>query len=131
MYPNDELRKVYSSAKIVLCDHWDDMREHGFISNRIYDALACGATIVSDDVAGLATRFPGQVHTYVSANELRSLIDRQLVSPASPCPPQAGHTFITRVAELLECIGRHRQAPAQPSVPFRTPHEIDKANIPT
>ena len=84
--PNDELRKVYSSAKIVLCDHWDDMREYGFISNRIYDALACGATIICDDVDGLATRFPGQVHTYDTADELRSLIDRQLVSPASPSP---------------------------------------------
>ena len=32
--PNDELRHVYSSAGIVLNDHWDDMREHGYISNR-------------------------------------------------------------------------------------------------
>ena len=41
----------------MLADHWDDMREHGFISNRIYDALACGAVVVSDDVAGLDGRF--------------------------------------------------------------------------
>ena len=61
--PNDELRRIYSSAKVVLADHWDDMREHGFVSNRIYDALACGAVVVSDDVVGLAGRFGGAVRT--------------------------------------------------------------------
>jgi hypothetical protein len=29
--PNKELRKAYSSCKILLNDHWDDMREKGFI----------------------------------------------------------------------------------------------------
>jgi O-antigen biosynthesis protein len=116
--PNDELRKVYSSAKIVLCDHWDDMREHGFISNRVYDALACGATLICDDVDGLATRFPGQVLTYDTADELCSLIDRHLASLASPPPPQAKHTFTTRATELLKCIGRHRRSrPSQTSRP--------------
>ncbi len=43
-----ELARYYSSASIVLNDHWDDMRDEGFISNRIYDALACGAFVISD-----------------------------------------------------------------------------------
>lgn len=51
---NDELRRIYSSAKVVLADHWDDMREHGFVSNRIYDALAYGAMVASNDVVGFA-----------------------------------------------------------------------------
>ena len=69
--PNDELRRIYSSAKVVLADHWDDMREHGFVSNRIYDALACGAVVISDDVVGLAGRFGERVSTYRSADELQ------------------------------------------------------------
>ena len=42
------LNRYYSSAKIVLNDHWPDMRAHGFLSNRLYDALACGAFVISD-----------------------------------------------------------------------------------
>ena len=51
--PNDELGNAYRSAKIVLCDHFPSMREFGYVSNRIYDALACGAPVISDYVNGL------------------------------------------------------------------------------
>jgi len=99
--PNEELRQVYSSAKIVLCDHWDDMREHGFVSNRIYDALACGATIVSDEVPGLE-RFGDSVLTYGTSPELVELIERVLASPpAAGTPSVALDTFADRVEALL------------------------------
>ena len=81
--PNDELRRIYSSASIVLADHWDDMREHGFISNRIYDALACGACVISDDVAGLDERFGGAVATYRTPKELQALVARLLADPGA------------------------------------------------
>jgi O-antigen biosynthesis protein len=98
--PNEELRKVYSSAKVVLCDHWDDMREHGFVSNRIFDALACGATVVSDEVPGLE-RFEG-VRTYSTAAELEGLLDELLAREERPgqCLP-AGNAFADRCEALL------------------------------
>lgn len=107
--PNDELRKIYSSAKLVLCDHWDDMREHGFISNRIYDALACGATVISDEVVGLDARFPS-IHTYSTPQELRALVDESLSEPgqAAVKPPEVEPkdlTFQSRCTALLEAIG--------------------------
>ncbi len=80
--PNDRLRQIYSSASIVLADHWEDMRERGFISNRIYDALACGACVISDDVAGLDERFGGAVATYSSPKALQATIARLLADPA-------------------------------------------------
>ena len=111
--PNDELRKAYSSARIVLCDHWDDMREHGFISNRIYDALACGATIVSDEVPGLAERFGGSVFTYRSAEELRPLIDRLLSSAGrTPGPDREVQDFGTRATVLLSALRGLRSSKA-------------------
>ena len=55
--PNDQLRRYYSSAAIVLCDHYDDMRDEGFISNRAYDALACGAFVISDPVPAIEEEF--------------------------------------------------------------------------
>jgi GT2 family glycosyltransferase/spore maturation protein CgeB len=79
--PNDQLHQIYSSAGIVLCDHWDDMRRHGYVSNRIYDALACGAFVISDDVAGLSERFGEAVVTYRTPAELHGLIDRFLSDP--------------------------------------------------
>lgn len=99
--PNEELRKVYSSARVVLCDHWNDMREHGFISNRVYDALACGATIVSDEVAGLAGRFAG-AHTYTGREALEEAIASLLAEGGGEaCGPPPGNTFADRCESLL------------------------------
>lgn len=39
----------YRSAETVLNDHWEDMRQNGIVSNRIYDVLACGRGIVTDN----------------------------------------------------------------------------------
>jgi O-antigen biosynthesis protein len=101
--PNEELRRVYSSAKVVLCDHWDDMREHGFVSNRIYDALACGATVISDAVPGLE-RFEG-VLTYETPEQLARLVDEALEAGG---PPRGqlpeGNSFADRVGELLAAL---------------------------
>jgi glycosyltransferase involved in cell wall biosynthesis len=79
--PNDELRRVYSSASIVLCDHWPDMRANGFRSNRVYDALACGGLVISDRVVGLDGSLGEAVLTYEDRAELGGLIDRLLGDP--------------------------------------------------
>ncbi len=39
---NRELHAYYGSAKIVLNDHWPDMRANGFVSNRIFDVGLSG-----------------------------------------------------------------------------------------
>ena len=62
--PNAELARYYGAADIVLNDHWDDMLAEGFISNRIYDALACGAFVISDPIVGIEAEFDGAVPTY-------------------------------------------------------------------
>jgi len=102
--PNQELRQAYSSAKIVLCDHWDDMREHGFISNRIYDALACGATIISDEVVGLADRFGDAVVTYRDPGDLRNQIERLLAGEPGNRSTVPVESFAERVERLLSAI---------------------------
>jgi hypothetical protein len=78
---NTELARYYSAADIVLNDHWDDMRIEGFISNRLYDALACGAFVISDAVDGIENEFDGAVKTYGSRGELEPLIARYLDDP--------------------------------------------------
>lgn len=79
--PNDQVRKAYSSARIVLNDHWDDMREHGFVSNRIYDALACGALVISDHLPELEQNFGDAIVTYRTPGELQRLVEHYLASP--------------------------------------------------
>ena len=60
----DELRRLYSSADVVLNDHWPDMAERGYLSNRLFDALACEAFVISDAAATLEAELPGAVVVY-------------------------------------------------------------------
>jgi len=76
--PNHELRKAYSSCKILLNDHWDDMRDKGFISNRLFDGSACGSLIISDKVHGARDVFGEELVTYNNPEELKSLIEHYL-----------------------------------------------------
>lgn len=52
--PNRELGKLYSAADFVINDHWDGMKENGFISNRVFDVLATGTPILTDNVVGMS-----------------------------------------------------------------------------
>lgn len=76
--PNNELRKAYSSCNVLLNDHWDDMREKGFISNRIFDGFASGAFIVSDHVKGAEDIFGESLVIYDSPEELKLLLEKYL-----------------------------------------------------
>jgi len=107
--PNGEVGGYYASADIVLNDHWPDMQREGFLSNRLYDASAAGAFMISDGIEGLAEEFDGGVVSYETPAELRELIDRFLADPAARrdhaararAAVLARHTFQHRVMELL------------------------------
>ncbi|MGN8049779.1 glycosyltransferase family protein [Curtobacterium sp. 22159] len=71
---NDELPALYRSARVVLNDHWDDMARDGFVSNRLFDAAAAGALVVTDPVQGVEELFHGAVRTYRSVEELQALV---------------------------------------------------------
>jgi len=67
---NTELGAAYRSAGTVLNDHWADMRDEGFLSNRLFDAVAAGARVVTDDVAGLRDVFGDSVQVYRDRDDL-------------------------------------------------------------
>ncbi len=120
--PNEQVRRAYSSAAIVLNDHWDDMRERGIVSNRIFDALACGAVVLSDHLPELAERFGDAVVTYRTREELRAHVERLLADPAERAERAAAgraqvlaaHTFRHRVDALLASIAPLKTASARP-----------------
>ena len=101
-----------SDAKILLNDHWDDMRENGIISNRIFDALAVGAFIISDDIPEIHELFGDNVVTYHGREDLKEKIDyylkheeeRDAKAKAGQKIALNGHTFRDRVAVMVKVI---------------------------
>lgn len=67
---NTRLGAEYRAAGVVLNDHWSDMRDYGFISNRLFDAVASGARVISDDVVGLRDVFGDTVQVYETPEDL-------------------------------------------------------------
>lgn len=55
--PNTELCAQYASYGTVLNDHWESMREFGYVSNRVFDVLASGGTLISDPVPSISYLF--------------------------------------------------------------------------
>jgi spore maturation protein CgeB len=95
----------------VLNDHWDDMRERGFLSNRLFDAAACGARIISDEVPGMGEVFSGLVRGYRNESELLDLVrsgpegfpgeDRRLAVAERI---RREHSFDARAHQLLDAV---------------------------
>ena len=70
---NREVGVLYASAGVVLNDHHLDMRRDSFASNRLFDAAACGARILSDRIDGLEI-FGGLVLPFDNERELARLV---------------------------------------------------------
>lgn len=68
--PNARLGAAYRAAGVVLNDHWEDMRLEGFLSNRLFDAAASGARVITDDVVGLGDLFGRSVRVMRSPEDL-------------------------------------------------------------
>lgn len=111
--PNDDLGRLYANASVVLNDHWEDMRRDGFVSNRLFDAAAAGARVVSDDVAGLPADLGELVRVYRDEADLRRLLeDRDALFPgaeerrAIAARIGAAHSFDARAVTLAETAAR-------------------------
>jgi GT2 family glycosyltransferase len=70
---NHDLGAAYRGAGVVLNDHWEDMRVEGFLSNRLFDAVASGARVITDDVTGLREVFGDSVQVYRTPEDLSRL----------------------------------------------------------
>lgn len=62
--PNHELRNYYSSAQVVLNDHWESMKTDGFVSNRIYDVSACKGSLLSDYMDEIPLLYGSTINTF-------------------------------------------------------------------
>ncbi|MCU0369816.1 MAG: glycosyltransferase, partial [Bacteroidales bacterium] len=107
---NEELRRYYSNCNLLLNDHWDDMVACGFISNRIFDAIACGAIVLTDRVTGIENIFREGLFYYRNAGEFADQVKwirehfelaRQMSLKNSEMVLK-NHTFDNRAERILE-----------------------------
>ena len=99
---NAKLGEVYASAEIVLNDHKEIMADDGIVSNRIFDALACGAAVITDPVAWM----PDDIAEFVD------VVDG----------PEALKTAVTRVRKETAAKKKRREEFA---LQMRTTHSFD------
>lgn len=110
--PNEQLYHYYSNCGILLNDHWDTMRQEGFLSNRLFDASSCGAFVITDAVLGLDRVFSNYIETYNSPKELKEKIlyysqnkaIRLQKAEAARQIVKTNHTFNHRVEQFLSTV---------------------------
>jgi|Cruoilmetagenom7_1024161.scaffolds.fasta_scaffold01801_10 hypothetical protein len=106
--PNGELGRHYAAAGVVLNDHWRDMRLNGLVSNRVFDVLACGAPLVSDNVRALPADLADWVYTFTDEESFRAGVDAALAeTPERRAERRAfaqvvrrDHSFAARAATI-------------------------------
>jgi hypothetical protein len=112
--PNPDLPRAYASAGVVLNDHHRQMAECGFLSNRLFDAVASGARVISDQALGLESVFQGSVRVVNDAAELGALLDGDpdaivgdwATRRAAAARIAREHSFDVRAHELIQAVDR-------------------------
>lgn len=110
--PNDQLPAAYAAAGIVLNDHHPDMAQAGFLSNRLFDAVASGARVLSDHAVGLTETFGSAVAVFDSEGDLVRLLNMPVdeVFPdraerlARAEQIASEHSFDARAAVLIDRV---------------------------
>lgn len=110
----DDVADEYRRADLVLNDHWPDMASWGFVSNRVFDAVASGARVISDPVDGMADLFGDAVLVLDEPREIADFLDR---APAVTSRDRqtwseevrSQHSFTRRAEQLVSAVHAHRR----------------------
>lgn len=119
--PNAAVGDLYREAGVVLNDHWPDMLGAGILSNRVFDVLACGVPVVSDEIADVPAGFaefitsfgpdrpigPSITHA-MNEDEVRRAARRAFAEVV-----RRDHSFDHRAAVIVECAQTLLAARAQ------------------
>jgi glycosyltransferase involved in cell wall biosynthesis len=129
--PQHEIAMTYSSANIVIAVAIETQKEVGMINNRIYEALACGAIVISDkypalqDLAGdlieyadnavqAAEAYKKLVNMNVSELARRRTAGRELIT--------SYHTWDHRVIDIMDFY--HQFRVGDPSTAICRPNRL-------
>jgi hypothetical protein len=115
---NERLPSLYRKSRLTLNDHWTDMQYFGYISNRIFDCLASGLPVMTDEFAELHEVFGASLlyvrdrASLLEAHE-RYLREYSAVKAATDdCWQRIGpdHTFDARARLIADIAQRLRAA---------------------
>lgn len=104
---NSALPELYHRHGIVLADHWPDMARQGFIANRVFDAVASGARVICDDVAGIHEVFdPRDVVVARTSAEVAAAVEDMRRGGPPEDVPRPSLSFADRARALLDQVSR-------------------------
>jgi glycosyltransferase involved in cell wall biosynthesis len=101
---NSKIKEFYSSYGVILNDHWDSMKDFGFISNRIFDVLSCGGNLISDHLESINILFKNKVKMIKSKEELKKALnnfDFTMHSNELQSDVNLYHSFESRAKEIV------------------------------
>lgn len=141
---NNQLNHYYNQSSVLLNDHWDTMRDEGFLSNRLFDASASEAFVITDAVTGIERVFGDAIETYRSPEELKQKIThytnnvqlgrqkagraREIVLGAHTFNHRAD-TFIATAEEILRSDLRQADSRYATDRLSLSQHDIDLSSI--
>jgi|GEM_PF-2579835 glycosyltransferase involved in cell wall biosynthesis len=107
-----DIPAAYSSAKIVLSNHWLVHRDEEMVTTRIYEALACEAFVISDHFGAL-DEFRDHVVFTSGGKDLEDKLEYYLSHPEKRQEKARGarefilknHTFKSRVEVIAKEMG--------------------------
>ncbi|MDA9980285.1 glycosyltransferase, partial [Yoonia sp.] len=99
-------------AKIVLNDHTKVMKDRGLLSNRVFDALACGAVPVSEDVGFIPDDIAEFVYTFKDEESFKAAMQAAKSETASKRERRTvlakelarTHSFHARARTILDVV---------------------------
>ncbi len=111
---NSELGSAYKLGRVVLCDHWEDMKKFGFVSNRIYDCLSISKPILTDYAKDIESDLTDEERKYIfSYKTLEEFEDQSANALAfyheisgldSPLDSKSANKGLTMITDHLKTI---------------------------
>ena len=106
--PHYIVPEIYNSANIVMEDCTSMCKPWGCINSRTFEAMACGACVVSNDVPELLDLFPEEILVYRNKQELDAILtyylehdeERKAIGEKARKAIISGHTYRKRAEQF-------------------------------
>ena len=93
--PYSLIPKAYHGAKIALDDATASTKETGSVNSRVFDALAAGCLVLTNNETGAKETFDGKLPVFRNREELEALLKQYL---------ENGNTRLEKVKELQRFV---------------------------
>jgi hypothetical protein len=113
--PYHAMAKVYNQSRLLVDDANTATKKWGSMNSRVFDALAAGTLVITNNVLGSEELFENRLPTYDSPQALQGILRNYLNDPALyqktledlRSSVLLHHTYDTRARELASIIHNH------------------------